>query len=349
MNRSIHEFDEMPRRRADEDGASSQSGNPGEERPARAEIGIIYNPRSHRNKGRDLDCADDPNVLVAQPKRREDIAEALARFAGAGVRYLIINGGDGTVRDVLTAAVSVFGEDMPEMAVLPKGKTNALNVDLGAPSDWNVSDAIAAFKNGKRLSRRPLEITLLDGDNAASGPVCGFILGAGAFTLGTQAGQGAHSLGFFNSLAVGATTVWGVLQALFGGNDNPWRRGVDMDFTLYPGALPVAHSGNGEPGKRAIALATTLCRMPLGVKPFGPEHYGLKLAVMDRPRRRLLAALPLVLTGWQSEWLARTGLHQMHGESFEFTIGDQFILDGEAFPAGRYKVAMGHERIFVIA
>jgi hypothetical protein len=361
MNRSIHEFDQFPQQgkpatggdAADRDRAEGRRGAD-KNRPQSGKIGIIYNPRSHRNKGRDLDCADDANVLVARPERREDITEALSEFAQQGVHYLIINGGDGTVRDVLTAAAPVFGDKMPLLAVLPKGKTNALNVDLGAPKDWNVSDAIAALESGGRCKRRPLEITQLGEDNRASAPVRGFILGAGAFTLGTQAGQSAHSLGFFNSLAVGATTLWGILQALFGTDRNPWRRGVAMQFILPEtdgdkDTQELAHSGFGGADRRAVALATTLRRMPLGAKPFGPEREGLKLAVMDKPRRRLLAVLPLVVTGWQSPWLARAGLHQTAPASFELTIGDAFILDGEAFPAGRYRVTQGPELTFVIA
>lgn len=342
MNRSIHEFDNLPSRENGSRGRRSSA----EQNTGTMRIGLVYNPRSHLNRGKDLDCTKDERVLVAQPEKREDIAEALERFADAGIGYLMINGGDGTVRDVLTAAVPVFGEDMPPLAVLPKGKTNALNVDLGAPKDWNVADAIAAFETGTRVRRRPLEIASADGD---SGPVRGFILGAGAFTLGTSAGQDAHSFGLFNSLAVGMTGAWGVLQALFGSDNNPWRRGVEMEIVLQPQGEPLVHSGHGDPARREIVLVTTLRKLPVGIKPFGPERDGLKLAVMDKPRRRLVASLPMVLAGWQSPWLAKTGFHQVDAEGFDFAIGDKFILDGEAFPPGRYTVRQGPELTFVTA
>ena len=78
-------------------------------------------------------------------------------------------------------------------------------------------------------------------------PVRGFILGAGAFTLGVRAGQEAHSMGLFDSLAVGMTSAWGVVQGMFGANDNPWRRGVEMTVRLFPGGETLAHSGHGDP------------------------------------------------------------------------------------------------------
>ena len=267
-------------------------------------------------------------------------------FASSGIDYLIINGGDGTVRDVLTCGHGVFGDDWPLLAVLPKGKTNALNVDLGAPADWSLRDAIDAFTSGTTVTRRPVEIAALDGQSA---PLRGFILGAGAFTLGIRAGQDAHRYGFFDSFAVGMTAAWGVLQVVFGSDRNPWRRGVGMDLRLLPEGRSLPHSGHGDPARRELLLASTLRRMPLGIKLFGDLRVGLKLAVMDRPARRLMAYMPAILAGWQPRWLEQAGLHRRQADAFEMIIDDQFILDGEAFPAGSYLVSQGPELTFVTA
>jgi hypothetical protein len=347
MDRQIYNFDSLPMR-------STPPAAPQRRSVYRApqtrepRIGIIYNPRSHRNQGQDLACAGADTVMVAQPRTREEIAHALAGFARDGIDFLIINGGDGTVRDVLTCGAGVFGDDWPVLAVLPKGKTNALNVDIGAPPDWSLAQAIDAFHTGSRVTRRPLDISALDTESERL-PVRGFILGAGAFTLGVRAGQEAHSMGLFDSLAVGMTSAWGVVQGMFGANDNPWRRGVEMTVRLFPGGEILAHSGHGDPARRMILMASTLHRMPLGLKMFGTKRAGLKLAVLDRARRRMMASLPLILAGWRPGWLERGGYHQRDVDSFEFEIGDQFILDGEAFPAGRYLVAQGPELTFVSA
>lgn len=328
----------------------SQPSPIGEGAPAvrKARIGIVYNPRSHRNRGQDLHLGGREDVLVGTPQTRGQIVEVLADFAERGIEYLVINGGDGTVRDVLTCGQAVFGANWPVLAILPKGKTNALNVDLGAPSDATLVQAIEAFESGRRVVRRPLQITRLDGrDEHGSDPLVGFILGAGAFTHAIGAGQGAHKLGFFDSLGVGVTTGWGVIQSVFGRDSNPWRRGVPMTIRLLPGGEPAPHSGHGDPARREILFASTLHRMPMGLKPFGPQRGGLKLAVMDLPRRWLMAALPLVVAGWQPKWLGRAGLHQIDAEAFELEVGGQFILDGEAFEAGSYLVAQGPELTFV--
>lgn len=313
--------------------------------PATPLTGVIYNPQSHRNKGFDSYVATHPGVLVAKPQDPGDLSRALAEFAASGAELIVINGGDGTVRDVLTAGMPIFGEAWPALAVLPSGKTNALNVDLGAPRDWSLAGALAAYGDGRRVRRRPLIVRSLD---SRTPELAGFILGAGAFTIGISAGQDAHRLGAFNSLAVGVTAAWGVLQALLGTDRNIWRRGVPMRVRVGSERAELPHSGYGDPARREILLASTLHRFPFGMRPFGSALEGLKLGVMDKPLRTLLLALPRLLAGWEGDWLRRKGMHRLVTESVELELGDRFILDGEAFPAGHYAVRLGPELAFVV-
>ena len=307
-------------------------------------MGVIYNPRSHRNKGQDLDCGVSPHIFLAQPGNRDQLPQALEDFARRKIDLLIINGGDGTVRDVLTSGQAIFGDNWPTIAVLPKGKTNALTVDLDAPSDWSIPAAIEAYRDGRRIVRTPMAI---HPEGEPDAKVLGFILGAGAFTLGTQAGQSAHKLGAFNSLAVGVTAGWGVLQAVFGRRENPWRRGSEMDIRLQPGGAALAHSGQGDPKRRQLLFASTLERMPAGIKPFGHLQKGLKLAVLDQISRRTTALLPFIVAGWTPKNMRERGMHRVATSGFTMEIDEPFILDGEAFPAGRYTVATGPELSFV--
>lgn len=343
MASPIHEFEQLPRkqRAGAERPAAPGEGRKGSHAPT---VGLIYNPRSHRNKGKDLDSRIAPDVIVAQPGNREQLPEALARLAERGIDLLVINGGDGTVRDVLTSGDPIFGANWPAIAVLPKGKTNALTVDLDAPGDWTLQAAIDAYEKGRRIKRCPIAISPRDDPSSR---VLGFILGAGAFTVGTRAGQSAHKLGAFNSLAVGVTTLWGVIQALFGSRENPWRRGARMDIRLAPDGVPLAHSQVGDPQRRQFLLVSTLERFPAGIKPFGSLRKGLKLAVLDQIPRRLTVLLPAVLMGWSPARLRDRGFHQLTASAFEIELDDQFILDGEAFPPGRYRVEPGPELEFV--
>ena len=344
MATPIYEFAQIPR----VDAADAARTRLGRERAVgeAPTVGVIYNPRSHRNLGADFDCGLSPHVHIARPGDRSQLPLALADFAARGIDLLVINGGDGTVRDVLTGGGPIFGDDWPAVAVLPKGKTNALTVDLGIPDNWTLQDAITALDHGGRVWRRPMEVTAL-AEGSGLSRVSGFILGAGAFTTATRAGQSAHKLGAFNSLAVGVTAAWALLQSLFGGRTNPWRRGTKMRIGLGAGEVPMEHSGLGDPGRRQVLFASTLERLPAGIRPFGFLKSGLKLVAVDQISRRTTALVPLIVSGKVQRGLRERGIHQLAASQFTLSIDDQFILDGEAFPPGDYRIEQGPELAFV--
>lgn len=309
--------------------------------------GVLYNPRSHRNRDHTPRDVDHPVIRVEQPQRRRDLKDAMQRFVDSGVELLVINGGDGTVRDALTGGNMVFGEKWPALAVLPRGKTNALTIDLQMPGEWSLEEAILAHRDGNRVTRRPLVLEPL-GDIEDPLVRLGFILGAGAFVAAIDSGQGAHRLGAFQNLAVGATAVWGFTQALFGGDQNPWKRGAAMDVRLGPDMARLAHSGHGEESRRSALFASTLTRFPAGLDPFSELPGPIRLFALDRFRRRLAFTLPLILKGWRPDNLMAMGIHRHSTERIDLDLGGGFILDGERFDPGRYCVTPGPELSFVV-
>lgn len=311
-------------------------------------IGIIRNPRSHRNKGHSPEFAERPEVLTRTPRTRAALRAELADFAARGIEYLAVDGGDGTVRDVLTCGEDIFAGHWPKLIVLPKGKTNALAVALGLPNHWSLAEALDAVAQGRTTERRPLVVELpAEAGAAADAPalrVQGFILGAGMFTQCTEAAQRAHRLGAFNSFAVLLTIVWGLLKSFFGAPS-----GTQMRFGVGPDRVPLPDSGRGGPDRRYLLLASTLARFPLGIKPFGPHKQGLMIALVDAPLRRILALVPLLATGAHWAGLAGLGAHRLAlDEEVALDLGDRFILDGEYFPAGRYVLRQGAPLRFVV-
>ena len=345
MASSIYEFAQMPRVHKPTVGID----RPAREAGAAPRVGVIYNPQSHGNKGADFDCSITPMVHIA--KHRSQLPDALARFAERGVDLLVINGGDGTVRDVLTCGAGVFGDDWPALAVLPKGKTNALAIELGLPEGWALKDAIDAFEKGERTYRRPMEIAPSDGAITHEHPdysrVLGFILGAGAFTTATKAGQKAHRIGAFNAMAVAVAIVLGVFQWLFASRNNSWRRGARMKIGLGSENVPMSHSGVGDPEWRQILFASTLETMPAGARPFGAMRKGLKMVVTDQISRRSILMLVRMIRGASPKNMRERGFHQISTPQFTLEIEDSFILDGEAFPGGKYRITQGPELEFV--
>ena len=335
MTGAIKTFDHLPR----PEGGSPAGPAPRGQRPVPL-VGVIRNPRSHRNKGRDQRDAPGANVILETTRKRRELVEVLDRFAREGVDFIAISGGDGTVRDVLTCGDRLFRDDWPPLIVLPKGKTNALAADLGAPADWSLAQAVEHAKAGKFATRRPLVVAEASDPQAR---VQGFLLGAGLFTRATTVGQSAHRLGAFNAVAVAVTALWTVSQAMLAGRRNPWRQRTAMRLSDDEGN-PIA----GEEKERYLLLASTLENFPLGLKPFGDTRKGLKLAALDQARRASLLRVPLIAFGRRPSQPARLGFHWLAPESFRFAIDDHFILDGEAFPPGDYRISQGPELRFVV-
>ena len=319
------------------------------EMPGLPVTGVLYNPRSHRNRDASIVEPDYPVIRVEQPLRRRELKGAMQRFVDSGVELLVINGGDGTVRDALTGGAMVFGDKWPDIAVLPRGKTNALTVDLGMPKQWSLEEAIIAHRDGRRVQRCPMVLEPMDDKELTR---LGFILGAGVFLAAIDSGQDAHKFGAFDSLAVGVTAVWGVMQALFGNDDNAWRRGAKARINLGdPGGGPMQalpRSKWGDPASRAMIFLSSLNTFPAGLRPFGDCPGPLRLAVIDHLRRRVVAQMPWILRGHHSEKLEAQGMHRRAAERIELDLGDKFILDGEVFAPGRYCVTPGPQLNFVV-
>lgn len=341
MHGSVHLFDSLPQ--------VSEPVRPARVLPAaptRAEpvVGLIRNPRSHRNHADQPEPTGPFRLLVEAPVRRRELTEVLRRFAEQQIDYLAINGGDGTVRDILTCGASVFGDCWPELILVPGGKTNALAHDLELPSRWTLEDALRMAPGGQRVMRRPLIVAERD---APDTQVQGFVFGAGAFTAAIGLGQSTHRRGIFGTLAVAATTMWTVWQAFAGSAGSVLRRCTAMAVRDAKGAeLP--HSGFGQPGERHMIFASTLGRFPAGMQPFRDVEGPLRMVMLDHPRPSALIRVPWLFTGRPGPNPERFGYHRFGGERFEIDLGDSFILDGEAFPAGSYTLSLGPKLRFVV-
>jgi hypothetical protein len=296
--------------------------------------GVITNPMSRRNRqGPSRQAA--PGVVTAAPADLPALDVALARFAAEGLDLLVIDGGDGAVREVLTRAPSRFGQALPPIAILPSGKTNALALDLGARPGWSLEQAIAGFEAGRLTRRAPLEVTRA---GAAEPCLRGFIFGAGAYVQGIELAQKAHRAGAFDSIAVGVTLAVAAVRTATGGPTSSWRPGVPM--RLGP-------PGASDRRQVFLLLAASLKRFPLRMKPFGPPSADLRTLVVDAPPRRLLRALPPLLMGAEPAWLETAGYRRRTVDSLDLSLESRFVLDGETYPGGELHVARGPELAFV--
>ena len=341
MHGSIHLFDRLPQVDATPVAANDVALSPLRARPL---VGLIRNRRSHRNGGADGRKEPPAGVIMATPHKRSELPQILADFAAKRVDYIAIDGGDGTVRDVLTCGAGVFGDCWPMIIVLPNGKTNALAIDLGLPAEWSLEQALEAVERGKVVRRQPLVIAQRDNARAQ---VRGFALGGGVFNQVVALGQKSHKLGAFNSAVIGLTAVWSVAQTIFGFTDNQWRRGTRMELRTSDGAT-LPHRGGGPADERFLLFVSTLQTFPAGLDPFREVSHPMQVAVLDNSRRSLLFRLPAIFRGTASQATRDRGYHVFGDSVVELDIADAFILDGEAFPAGNYRLTAGPKLRFVV-
>ncbi|MXO65546.1 diacylglycerol/lipid kinase family protein [Altericroceibacterium endophyticum] len=303
-------------------------------------VGIISNSRAHRNHvNGEEPVTDSPQVkgvLYRSPRSLPELSRTLEEFAEAGIELLIVCGGDGTLRDVITCASTAFADGMPRLALIPTGKTNALALDLDIPLNWKIADALAAAEAGHIRCRSPIEI-FRPGSELPD--LRGFLFGAGAFVRATGLAQRTHQAGAFSSLAVGLSVGWALAQTAFGGSSNVWRSGdrmkitapgVDVDRDFY------------------LLCGSTMRRLPLRLKPFGKPRDGLKVLAVDAPPRRLPIAAPALLAGSEASWLERLGYHRGQADEFTLSMEGGFILDGELYAGGDVTIRRGKELEFLV-
>lgn len=320
--------------------ASGSTGDP--TLPPR--IAVVRNPRSHRNRGSAAQDPAEPNIEVVAPVGREALSQALARFATQGIELLIVDGGDGTMREVMSAGAPIFGASWPRLMVLPKGKTNALAIDLGMPGKCSLDEALRALPRARAVIRRPI---LLERQDCEARPVLGFIMGTGVFNVAIAAGQVAHRFGAFQGLAVAVTTLVGIVQALFGVGRSPWRAQSGMMMRTGDGRV-VPHSRHGTAERRFAAGLSTLRKFPLGMKPFADAEQGIRYLVVDAPLRRVIALVPAFLWGLDRPFLRDLGVHRGAADELVMELDRRFILDGEAFAPGTYRLRLGPELQFLV-
>jgi hypothetical protein len=293
--------------------------------------GLIRNPLSRRNrKAGARDAMAVADVLVAEPDSVEALAETLRDFARREVGLVIVDGGDGTVREVLTALPAGYGEAPPRLAVLSSGTTNLIAADVGAgradPSTVQMLAAIArAGAGAASVERRSsLAVSWPDGSRPT---VHGMFLGAAAFTRATEISVRLVRQGRIDESAGVAATLMSALAQTFAGPERErWLQGDPMTVTL-DGAEP-------EAGARFVFMASTLHKLVLGIWPFWGGGEGVRYLDVASPPRRLVAALPAVMRGRPRPWMQAAGYRSGATSSIDVALDQPFVIDGEVFEAG---------------
>lgn len=318
--------------------------------------GLIRNPMSRRNRTgrghawwRDL---GDPDLLRGEPHGPDELLHTLKDFARREVGLLVIDGGDGTVREVLSALPMAYGDAPPALAVLASGTTNLIAADVGAgkadPATITMLGQIArsGFRNASLQRRSALEISWADGSRP---PVSGMFVGSAAFTRATDI---SHRLvrqnGVEDGAGIAVTLLSSMAQTLAGSERERWLKGTPMGMARDGGEM---HEED-----RFLFLATTLHKLVLGLWPFWGEgevksETGVRYLDIKAQPRRMASALPAILRGRPRKWMPEAGYRSGLAETLDLTISEPFVVDGEQFepgPGGRVRLRTGQTLDFIV-
>ncbi|MEX2649383.1 MAG: diacylglycerol kinase family protein [Alphaproteobacteria bacterium] len=300
----------------------------GRRAPGMIRLGVVSNPRSGRNRRRGLGVAADaarradaPHVVLDS---MTDLPAIMATFARQGVGVIVIDGGDGTVRSTIAAALAEPGfSAAPRFAALGSGTTNMVAGDVGVIGAPGAAFARLAdrAKSGD-LARHVVERRLLAVETGARSEL-GFFLGAGAIVWGTrftrrhiERGRLVNGLG--SVLGVTAT----VGRLLLGGARGPLAAGTPMAVG-YDDAQPLA-------GARLLLAVTTLDRLLLGLRPFwGTGPGALRTLDIAAPPRRCARGPPAPARGRPRPWMAEAGYRSLNADRITIEIDDDVLIDGE--------------------
>ena len=296
-------------------------------------IGLIINPLSHANMVDPIQMdgilARYPEIGRASPANTAALHDALREFAADGIEILVISGGDGTVRDVLSALATSDFSPLPEIAILSAGNTNLAGRVLGSPGRGaRALEKLVGRITDDRIRRTTCPVLKVSWiGEPARAPVCGFLFGAAAFTEAKQiATESVQRRGIHQGLAVAVTLMATIVKALFG-RSRRLSHGTQMQVRI--------DGGPPDDARRFLFLATTLNSLMLGIWPFwGRGRGGIRWLDIDAPPPRLVAALWAVLLRRPRPWMAASGYRSGRAISLRIRTEQPFILDGEAFDAG---------------
>ncbi len=316
-------------------GRPVESARPRRAAPAPARVGFIGNPRSRHNAGGGLDAAlaGFGDLPQAQPRSADELAEALREFRRREVRVLAVSGGDGTIREILTALPQVYGDDPPDLALLPAGKTNlaARVVGVAGRRHRNVPAELTRLLDGaRRRTLRRIECPVLDvaWRDAPERRIRGFLFGAAGFAAGTRlANSHVHRVGIANAAAVALSIAAMTGSVLFGRERRALMDGDAMRLQI--------DGGWQRAGRHFLTLATTLDSLVLNIRPFWGEG-GAPLRWLDipAPPPRLATALLPTLLGRPRPWMIEAGYASGRARAIDIELDRPFIVDGEAFEPG---------------
>jgi len=294
-------------------------------------IGLISNPLSRANRksgGVAAKVSPNGDTFVSQPRDHGQLVDDLKRFAQDGVELIVIDGGDGTVRDVVSNIHHAYGDQWPSFAILPSGKTNVIAGEVGHFEDGHKGWLqLTAMRDAGRLGGAEKLCAALEISwPARDMPVKrGFLMGFAAFADGKRiAEEKLHPKGIAKGLAVAIALGSVLFSNLMPGLAQDKRSGevgsveIDGNKTAFD--------------RHFLVMASTLEKLTLGMRPFWNQGSGhINWLDITAPPKRLLSGLVLIVQGKRKPWMEQGGYASGQAGDIDVKFDAPFVLDGELY------------------
>jgi len=297
-------------------------------------VGLISNPWSGANRRRGLGairrCLQHyPEVPHHLVQNADDVQAALEDCRRRDLNLIVINSGDGTVQAALTVLLGQRLFDPPPLlALLSGGTTNMTHQDLGLAGSpaRAVSRVMAWAYHGDGAARIRRQTILKIQTGSVGRPLFGLFFGSACIFDGIRffharvrrtglRGDAAH-------LLIVARFLWALAR-----RDDAWV--APLTAGVRAGRLTVA------PSSYLLLLVTTLDRLILGLRPFGPQAEGpLKFTAVSARLRHPLQTLWFMLHGRPAACArSENGCITCNASAIHLDMDGGFAVDGELFRA----------------
>lgn len=288
-------------------------------------IGYIRNARS---TGGGAPPESDADLLVRAPSSFDELDAALTDMHAAGVGILIIDGGDGTIREVISRAQDIWSGVAPRYAIVASGNTNLIARKAGA---LPAKDPVDAVRSG---ALQPVTLPILKVERAGRPPMRGFIMGAGAYETATRIAQ--EEIASRHGLQVALT----VLKLIF---SRSLRAGEQ---------ITLKHDDQRETNEERmlIGLTTLPGKLIFGLEPFwNTDASPIRWLDIAANPPALLVATPFVALGAPRRWM-RHAYRSGSSQVVELMLSNDLVVDGERFspgPDGKVRVTAAETATFL--
>ncbi len=263
-----------------------------------------------------------------------DLANLVSQRRWTSEDLVVINGGDGTAQQVLTAFLNQDIDLLPRFALLPGGTTN-MTANCYNHSRSYRKALVSLRRNITKNDPQALAARCLVEVNSANGTIYGAFFGAGLIVQGIQfCHDYVYKTGMRSEIGAGIALVraaWGIAL-----KQAPFSKPSVIRIDEYP-ELPML-----------IFMVSSLDKLFLGMRPFwGRENGALHVTGIMQGAVQFLRRLPRIIKGGDraATLSSAQGYESRNTDRVNLDFDGPYTVDGELFESHGMPVSLSSSRV----